>query len=315
MTDIPGELISLPWRGFSQSRNDALAHARDKADYILFIDADDFVVASKNSLRAFESLRHDYYYWFAYQGAIRHRRIALVRSDIDCIWRGETHEYLSGLDDGALTSATLANVSLSYTREGARGKSPESTQADLQRMLTSYSQNPSVRIMFYIGLTYLSLDDTSQAYTYLKARAQDYSGDEEERWFADFQTARIEDATAMFGAETIKAHYARCISDRPHRAEACVEFARYLREHRDFDQACELAFYASTLTVPADEGILVDVSAYEWRALDELSIAAAESGKVSLAKKSIARALEFENMPEDTRARLIKNLEIFDRTI
>jgi glycosyltransferase involved in cell wall biosynthesis len=312
MVGVPGELVSLPWSGFSQSRNDALRLARSKADYILFIDADDFVLLQENGLQAFDSLRHDCYYWFAYQGTIRHRRVAMIRSAIDCKWHGDLHEHLSGLENGAITSARLEGISLSYGHDGARGKSPDSVHTDIDSMIESLSKRPSARTVFYLGMTYLSIEYVSQAYRYLRARAEDYSGDEEERWFADFQTARIEESTAMFDSQTISSHYARCISERPFRAEACVEFARYLREKRDFDRAYELASYASTLSVPTDEGILVDISAYEWRALDELAISAAETGKVKIAKKAIAKALEFDNIPDEARARLKKNFQALD---
>src|SRR5260370_33462938 len=38
---IPGELHERPWRDFAHNRNEALELARDKGDYLLFIDADD----------------------------------------------------------------------------------------------------------------------------------------------------------------------------------------------------------------------------------------------------------------------------------
>src|SRR5580692_7710276 len=41
MKDIPGELHECPWVNFAHNRNEALSLAKKKADYLLFIDADD----------------------------------------------------------------------------------------------------------------------------------------------------------------------------------------------------------------------------------------------------------------------------------
>jgi len=47
LKDIPGELYERPWVNFGHNRNEALALAQDKSDYILFIDADDQLVFSE----------------------------------------------------------------------------------------------------------------------------------------------------------------------------------------------------------------------------------------------------------------------------
>src|SRR5271154_7638918 len=41
LKDLPGELIERPWVDFAHNRTEALAAARDKADYVLVIDADE----------------------------------------------------------------------------------------------------------------------------------------------------------------------------------------------------------------------------------------------------------------------------------
>src|ERR1051326_1134569 len=41
LRDIPGELLERPWVDFAHNRNEALFAAKDKADYLLFLDADE----------------------------------------------------------------------------------------------------------------------------------------------------------------------------------------------------------------------------------------------------------------------------------
>jgi glycosyltransferase involved in cell wall biosynthesis len=51
LADLPGALIERPWVDFAHNRNEALAAARGRCDYILLIDADD-TVAFDGGLRA-----------------------------------------------------------------------------------------------------------------------------------------------------------------------------------------------------------------------------------------------------------------------
>ena len=43
LSDIPGELHERSWVSFAFNRNEALALAKNKGDYLLFIDADDWL--------------------------------------------------------------------------------------------------------------------------------------------------------------------------------------------------------------------------------------------------------------------------------
>src|SRR5271154_6929613 len=45
LKDLPGELIERPWVDFAHNRSEALAAARNKANYVLVIDADETLEA------------------------------------------------------------------------------------------------------------------------------------------------------------------------------------------------------------------------------------------------------------------------------
>ena len=59
MKDIPGELHESPWVNFAHNRNEALEVAKDKADYSLFVDADEVLEYSEDF--ALPLLDMDYY--------------------------------------------------------------------------------------------------------------------------------------------------------------------------------------------------------------------------------------------------------------
>src|SRR3954467_653686 len=41
MDPVPGDVFERPWRDFGHNRTEALELARNRADYVLFIDADE----------------------------------------------------------------------------------------------------------------------------------------------------------------------------------------------------------------------------------------------------------------------------------
>jgi glycosyltransferase involved in cell wall biosynthesis len=49
LKDIPGELHQSEWVNFEYNRNEALQFAKDKGDYLLFIDADEQLQFSEGS--------------------------------------------------------------------------------------------------------------------------------------------------------------------------------------------------------------------------------------------------------------------------
>src|SRR5579885_182690 len=98
MKDIPGELYERPWVNFGHNRNEALALARGKAEYILFIDADDRLVFDEGF--RMPHLDKDAYY---VRQVVKNRDIAVTERDIREIvlmvkdlpvfyWEGVMHE-------------------------------------------------------------------------------------------------------------------------------------------------------------------------------------------------------------------------------
>jgi Glycosyl transferase family 2 len=305
LREIPGHLVSLPWRGFPNSRNDALCLAREFADYVLFIDADDVLIVTR-SARELRTLTRDYYWFFAYQGAIRHRRIALVSSSLDCSWTGETHEFLSGLDSEGVRGGALNTISLNYAHDGARSRSETTPHNDIARMQEELKATGSARLMFYLALTYLSVPDFKNAKKYFLKRTRTQEGDEEEIWYSTYQLARLKEQEEPLNDEAIRASYIEAIQLRPERAEPYVDLARYLRQTGHCNDALNLLQYARALKLPED-GVLVDIAAYGWKLLDEYATTAANLDQLLVAHGTLVRALKIQHIPAADKVRMIEN--------
>lgn len=97
---IPGELFERSWVNFSHNRNEAFELGRDlvidgeKADYLLFMDADDILTYTPNYVRPEVFDKGAYYVRIFYSGTT-YDRIQLVRSSLPWTWIGVVHESSS----------------------------------------------------------------------------------------------------------------------------------------------------------------------------------------------------------------------------
>src|SRR5579862_113064 len=94
MKGIPGELHERPWVDFAFNRNEALRLAKDKADYLLLIDADEYFTCDQGF--SFKNLEMDYYYFIMRQvGAVECLRPSLISTKLPWKWTGVLHESLN----------------------------------------------------------------------------------------------------------------------------------------------------------------------------------------------------------------------------
>ena len=93
LAHLPGELIERPWVDFATNRNEALDLARRHGDYALIIDADDVLEVDPG--RSFHGLDGPGYALEIVDKVTNYWRGALVRLDLDWIWKGVVHEHLT----------------------------------------------------------------------------------------------------------------------------------------------------------------------------------------------------------------------------
>jgi hypothetical protein len=94
---------------------------------------------------------------------------------------------------------------------------------------------------------------------------------------------------------------------RPGRAEALCHLARYQRERQRY--ALALVFAQAAVQIPRPDDVLfVDASVYDWRARDELSIAAYWCGDRAQSARLCRELLADARLPPEQRERVRANL-------
>lgn len=301
LCSIPGELHHQPWQNFAHNRNEALALARGAADYLFFIDADEHLELPAAFDRS--GLAADGYHLECEYAGTTFARCALVASRHPWRWEGVVHEALHCGEPYSLD--TLHGPRIVIAHDGARSRDPATYLKDAALLEEAVRTDPShARNVFYLAQSYRDAGQWARSREWYLRRAA-MGGWDEEVWYSLYQTAVLHE---RLGAppDEVTAAYLRAFDARPSRAEPLVQLARYHRVRGAYPLA--LLFARSAARVPRPPDLLfVDVAAYAWRALDELSIAAFYAGDVDDGRAAADRLLAESLFPESERARIVAN--------
>ncbi|WP_063753261.1 glycosyltransferase [Streptomyces sp. NRRL S-87] len=305
--DLPGTLYERPWKGFDGSRTEAVELARDTADYLLFIDADDVMEIRPDfrmpdlSLDAYQIALHD--------GPLIHYRPALVATRLPWRYVGVLHEYI---DCGTpqYSRAVLEGINILSIGGGARlrenGQRAKYLRdaAVLEEGLAKEPDN--ARYMFYLGQSWRDAGEPEKSMAAYDRRAQ-MIGFYEETYLAQVYAARAAAGLGRPMPELID-RYLRAHESRPCRAEAIGDLAALCRTAKRWPLAYMFAKEAVRIPYP-DDVLFVEYGWHDWRALDELAIAAYWTGAYRESLECCERLLGEGRLPADQRDRVSANLD------
>ena len=304
----PHKIIESTWKGFTGSRDEALAMARPHGQYIVFLDADDFFVG--NVALAKQRLFHSTaWVCFAFQHWLRHAKLFAVHRDLDVAWAGQRHEFLaSAKRHDAPPFALMTDISMRYTHEGYRSRDPHTWLNDANEIATDRLQKieavdaAHARTLFYLARTFQMQGDLRRAEDTFIKRSKYTGADEEERWFAELCSIRLLELRTPEDL-MLPQKYATLLLARDTRAEVYLDLARQLRMRGQFVEALELARQATRIKIPED-WIDVDTGAHSVFAWDEQAANLLELKRYAEASILWRRALCFGSLHCADRSRM-----------
>ncbi|WP_405424184.1 glycosyltransferase [Streptomyces erythrochromogenes] len=302
--DLPGVLHERPWKGFDGSRSEAIDLARSSADYLLFVDADD-VIEVDPGFRMPE-LTFDSYGIAVHHQPVIHWRPALVSTRLPWKYVGVLHEYLDC--EAPFTRGVLEGFHIRIVGGGARqgeGGDREKYLRDagiLEKGLTDEPGN--ARYAFYLAQSWRDAGEPEKSLAAYDHRAS-MGGFAEEAFCARLYAARLAAGLRRPPAE-VTDRYLRAHESRPGRAEALGDLARLCRLDGRFELAYLFARQAARIPRPEDI-LFVEFDWYEWRALDELAVAAYWVGAYEESLECCERLLREGGLPESQRERVGEN--------
>ncbi|UXY37538.1 glycosyltransferase [Streptomyces albidocamelliae] len=306
--DLPGELYERSWKGFDGSRTEAIELARDRAEFLFFIDADD-VMEMEPGFRMPE-LTHDAYRVDIHYGGSVYWRPALVSTRLPWRYVGVLHEYVEcgvPFSLGTLEGARMVILGGGgrQRNEGLRDK----YLRDAKILEDGLAKEPgNERYAFYLAQSWRDAGELEKAIEAYDRRAA-MDGWDHETFCAHLAAARAAETLDRPPAEVMD-RYLRAHECLPTRAEALAALARWCRLNgRRWPLAYMYARQAVRIPQPA-HGLFVESGWYDWAALDELAVSAYWVGEYEESKNCCERLLESGKLPEEHRERVKKNLEL-----
>lgn len=298
--NIPGELHERPWVNFGHNRTEAFQRAKNKADWILLMDADDVLHGTPD----FGDLQNDAYLMRnGSPEAFTWWNTRFYRNGIDWRYVGVVHEHVD-----ASTPFTVGKIPGDYYFEaghrGSRSNDPDKYRKDALAIEVALRDEPTnSRYIFYLGQSWFSAGDFMRAREAYRRRVP-LSGWAEEIFYAMYRIGQCElllgNPEAMYGQMLLT--YDRF----PHRAEPLHYAAKYAMEHRNFKLGQELASIGSKIRLPKSDILFIEADVYEWRMIDVLAVCLSYTDNRYEARCLNERLLAIA--PESERDRILSNL-------
>ncbi|GGX77612.1 glycosyltransferase [Streptomyces fructofermentans] len=306
---VPGELREEPWVDFGHNRSLNIGHARDRADYLLLLDAD-HVLRREGPL---PPLTADAY-MIRHEGTTEYRIKRLVRGGLPWRYEGVTHEYLTADRDHGQENLDALVVE-DFADGGSRHDKFERDARLLRAELERDPGNP--RTVFYLAQTLRDMGRTAEAIDLYERRAA-MGGWQEEVYYALLQSGvlRAESAPGEGGGQWPAALDAltRAWEARPARLEACYELASRLRRDRRH-HAAHAVVRAGLDQEPPDDLLFVQPWVYRWGLLFEFSITSYWTGDPEASLRACDRLLSMPDLPEAHRRQTVTNREFAEKLL
>jgi glycosyltransferase involved in cell wall biosynthesis len=306
---IEGKLVQSTWKGFGESRSEALECARPLGDYTIMIDADEIMEYNGDfdPEKFKDGLTADLYNVFAFYGGIKYHRPQLTSNKKKFYYRGILHEYVD-CHDTIETRAFAQGILNRPIQDGARSKTPDKYARDAETfeeaLKGSVDERDFNRYHFYLAQSSRDSQQWQKAHDAYIKRAE-LGGWTEEVFYSLFQAGRLKEILNHPIDEIVKIYF-QAYQVNPWRAESLWAAARMCRMYCRFDQAYVFAKQALKIRLP-EGALFVSQPIYEWSILDEFCIAAYWSGHYKEAKLVGDRLLGEAKFPEDQKQRIEAN--------
>ena len=318
---IPGEIVDLPWKGFGQTRSEALECAKGKMEYAWMIDADDSVEGNPelpNPLTAdgysLRIQRGDFTWW---------------RNHIFCLesnWRyeGVLHEYAT-CEAGANMNCLPINgkYHIEARTEGGRNidvtpqekylKDAEVILDALTNEKSPHYEPENSRYLFYIAQSYFDAGDYELAKEWYIRRAK--AGGWEEEVFYSMYRVGICNCILERPWTEIQDAFMQCWSYRPCRIEPLWQISRLYRQNGNPRLAYLFANQAAQVPFPIHDILFIAHDIWDWQILDEVAATAYYVHEFDKGLDACRFLLKNPKFPKEHHERTRTNLKMYQEAI
>jgi glycosyltransferase involved in cell wall biosynthesis len=298
LKDIPGTLYERPWKNWGETRSEAFELAKGKADYILFMDADDVLEFTDGP--KFPKLTEDVYFMWRGNDAFSYLKQQLVKGDLPWRWVGVTHEYLDC--DKPYTSGRLDDVRYLSLDDGASSHDPRKFWKNVELLQDGLQKEPqNTRYMFYLAESYYDAGEKAKALEWYQKRIDMQGWEQEEIFWSKFRIAYILKSLKVADSIVIAA-LKDAIAYRPHRPEPYYYLAELCNSQQDYKTAYEyIEAYNHVKQPPLHDYLFYANWIQNYGLLFQKSICAYYLGHYEEALEACDQLLANKHLPENWR--------------
>jgi glycosyltransferase involved in cell wall biosynthesis len=302
LADLPGELHERPWRNFAHNRSAALSLARGRGDYVLLMDADEFLEISP-AFQVPHLISDSYKIQIRYDDWTYPRR-QLLRNALPWRFEGVVHEY--AVCEQAASEGFLAGLQTIARHDGARAHDPATYHRDAQELERALQQHPdNARYVFYLAQSYRDAGEYEAALKNYQRRVS-MGGWSEEVWCSLYQVAQIKELTGSPWPEVMN-DYLAAWQFQSDRAGPLFRIAMHYQALQQYQVSHLFFSRAMQIPAPGTERLFVERTIYEYRLALEYAVACYYVGLHDEAIATNNRLLESGVLPADLVEKVIRN--------
>ena len=262
--NIPGKVISEPFKNFGYNRTFALKAARNVATYALLLDAD-MIFKIEPSFDK-QLLSKDSYMIIQRGGGLNYHNTRLIRLDIEAKCVGPTHEYYdlpAGHQNEKLDSIWIDDI-------GDGGSKANKFERDIKLLQEGIIEEPNNgRYYFYLANSYFNTGRHGESIPYYKKRI-DLGGWVEEIFYSYLNLGHAymkigQDGEAIFAWMNGYNHHTN-------RSETIYEICKYYREKGKNKLAMMFCKLGMEIPYPVNDTLFIHKDVYDTGFDYELSI-------------------------------------------
>jgi len=232
-TGIPGEVFESEWVAFDVNKTLMMERVKDKTDYVLHFDADDFLRGDFSF--NFEDAGMDQYLMTMRRTGTNYIATLLYNNRITWKFCGVAHTIIRCLDKSPISTGTLTDRGYIESEPiGSRILDPDKYKRDAEKLEKQFFRclidDPDgllVRSCFYAAQSWLDHGNLEKALQWKKLYLNLTGTWSEERFEANLRIGRILIQLEK-PFEEIKKYFDAAIELQPDRAEPYFGFGRYL---------------------------------------------------------------------------------------
>lgn len=297
--NIPGEVITEPFKNFGYNRTFALKAARGKATYALLLDAD--MIFKIEPTFDKQTLIHGAYMIIQKGGGLNYYNTRLIRLDINASCVGPTHEYYD-IPQGTVNEKC---DSIWINDIGDGGCKGDKFERDIRLLKQGIEEEPNNgRYYFYLANSYFNSGRNQESINYYKKRIE-LGGWVEEIFYSYLNLGHAhmklgQDGEAIFAWMNGYNHHQT-------RSETIYEICKYYREKGKNKLAMVFCMLGKDIPYPKNDTLFIHKDVYETGFDYELSILGYYNNYPDT-YKVINRLMNYSNQ---TYANLLSNYKFY----